>query len=390
MHCPYRVHALRGYTYFPLIYLHMKIGIVGTIWYNIPPQKYGGTEDVIYNLTNGLAQKDHEVVLFGPATAQVEARVIPTVDIPLRDKGISWSDSSYAFFHLQTAFEQASKFDILHVHLNREQDFFAFPLARFSKTPVLFTLHFRIPEPGEPERGMRYFMMQKYRDMPFASISDNQRKPLNLNYIRTVYNGIDLQRFPFSERKGTYLAWLGKITPFKGTKEAIIAAKKAGIKIFIMGSIETGVAEHLAYFQKEIKPLFNDRDVVWLGEVSHVEKTSILSGAIALLNPIKWDEPFGLVMAEAQAVGTPVIAFRQGAAPEVIQDGKTGFLVDTVEQMSKKIKDIGSLKRQECRRWVEQKFSIDTMVEGYEGAYKDAIAYWDSYKKRQQRLVSFT
>ncbi len=370
----------------------MKIGIVGSIWLNTPPKKYGGTEDVIYNLVNGLTVHGHEVVLFGPGTSKVKAKVFPTVKKPLRDMGVEWKNSNYPLFHITEAFDRAEskvggpdEFDILHVHLNKSSDYIGLPLALASKTPVLFTLHFQLPD--KKIKADRYIILNKYRALPFTTISNAQRKPLVLNYLATVYNSLDLRKFPFSELPGTYLTWLGKINPLKGTREAILAARRAGIKIYIMGAVDKGVPEMLSYYENEVKPLLDDKHAVWLGEVSHNEKTSILSGAKALLNPIQWEEPFGLVMVEAQAAGTPVISFNRGAAPEVIADGKTGFLVDHVDEMVDKIKNVDTLSRRACREWVEEKFTIEQMVLGYEKAYKIAIANWGEYMKKQKRLL---
>lgn len=365
----------------------MKIGIVGSIWLNTPPKGYGGTEDVVYNLVNGLTDNGHDVTLFGPATAKVKAKVFPTVSLPLRENNIEWTNCGYTLLHITRAFDYASQFDILHVHLNKIQDYLALALAVYSKTPVLFTLHFRLPHEKEKARQDRYLLLNKYAALPFTSISNAQRKPINLNYIRTIYNALDLKRFPFSERKGTYLVWLGKVNPLKGTKDAILAARKAGIKIYVMGTIDRGIPEMLTYYEHEVKPLMRSKEVVWLGEVSHNEKTSILSGAKAFLNPIHWEEPFGLVMAEAQAVGTPVISYNRGAAPEVIHSGKSGFLVKSFDEMVNMIPKVDHLNRRDCRDNVESQFTIEKMIEGYEGAYEDTIKYWKKYQNEQKKIL---
>lgn len=370
----------------------MKIGVVGTIWLNTPPKGYGGTEDVVYNLVNGLTDLGHDVTLFGPGTVEVNCKLVPTVERPLREMGVDWNNSNYALYHITEAFDRAAsnaggpdEFDILHVHLNKSSDFVSLPLALYSKIPVVFTLHFQLVGPEISKD--QYIVLQKYREFPFITISDAQRRPNALNYIGTVYNGLDLRRFPYSDSPGQYLVWLGKINPVKGTKEAIIAARKAGMKIYVMGVVDRAESRMLAYFENEVKPLLEDSKVVFLGEVSHNEKTSVLSGASAFLNPILWEEPFGLVMAEAQSTGTPVISFRRGAAPEVIHDGKTGFLVDTLDEMVDKIKDLDSLSRRDCRDWIEEKFTIEKMVLGYEKAYNMTIANWGKYLERQKSIL---
>lgn len=363
----------------------MKIGVVGSIWLNIPPKGYGGTEDVVYNLVNGLAKRGHQVTLFAAGTSDVGANVIPTIDKPLREKGVDWTNSGFVIYHMSEAFDRAGNFDLLHVHLNKTSDLVSLPLALLSKTPVVFTLHFKVF--NKSERPDQYILLKKYRALPYISISDAQRRPNALNYIRTIYNGLDINKFPYSDSAGKYLAWLGKINPLKGTKQAILAAKKAGIKIYIMGPIDHGVPEMLSYYENEVKPLFDDKYVVFLGEVSHNEKTSILSGAMVLLNPIQWEEPFGLVMTEAQATGTPVIALDRGAVPEVVLNGKTGFIVKDIDEMVAKIPESGKLSRLACRQWVEQKFTNEKMVMEYEKAYVDVIRNWEGYVEKQKRLL---
>lgn len=365
----------------------MKIGVVGPLWHNIPPEKYGGTEDVVFSLVNGLVDRKHDVTLFGPKTARVAAKVHSTVNRPLREDGLPWTDVGYTLLHITEAFDKADQFDILHVHLNKIQDYIALPLALHSEIPTLFTLHFKIPEIEQKEKHDRHLLLKKYKMLPFVSISNAQRKSIDVRYVVTVYNGIGLNRFHFSDRSGNYLVWLGKVAPFKGTKEAILAAKRKDMKIYLMGTIERGVPELSEYYDKEVAPLIDDKQVIWLGEVSYDEKASIISGAKALLNPIQWEEPFGLVMAEAQAAGTPVISFRRGAATELVRDGETGFLVDTLEEMVEKITDVEHLDRKACRDNIAQHFTVEKMVEGYEDAYRDVIKNWEKYRKEQHNLL---
>ncbi len=352
----------------------MKIGIIGPIWFDIPPHGYGGTEEVVFNLTNGLVEKGHDVTLFAPKTTKVKAKVIPTVDKPLRDKNIEWTNVSYNIYHITEAIDRASDFDILHMHLNKSQDYIALPLAQNLKTPVLFTLHFMLPTPSFKKD--RYLVLTKYKDLPFTSISNSQRGKMPLNFIETVYNSLDIKNYPFSEKHDNYFVWLGKVNPVKGTKEAILAAKKAGVKLYVIGAVDPGVSEMLSYYEQEIRPLLDEKQIIWKGELSIGEKAKILGRAKAFLNPILWEEPFGLVMAESQAVGTPVISFNKGAAPEVIIDGKTGFLVNNLSEMVSKMEQIDRIKREDCRKNVEDKFTIEKMVEGYEKAYKKAISSW--------------
>lgn len=356
----------------------MRVGIIGPIWQSIPPNGYGGTEFVVYNLVNGLVKNGHDVTLFGPKTSKVAAKVVPTVDKPLREQDVEWTNVSYTLYHITEAFDRAGDFDILHMHLNKSQDYVALPLALYSKTPVLFTLHFQVPTPTYNKD--RYLVLTKYKKLPFTSISDSQRGGLPVNFIKTVYNSLPIEQFPFQEKPEDYFIWLGKVNPVKGTKEAILAAKEAGVMLYVVGAVDQGVPSMLSYYENEIKPLIDGKQIIWKGEVEVAEKARLLGGAKAFLNPILWEEPFGLVMAEAQAVGTPVISFKRGAAPELVIDGKTGYLVETVSQMVEKMKHVESLDRRACRKNVEEQFSNEKMVEGYEHAYELAKAHWSEIR----------
>lgn len=355
----------------------MRIGVIAPIWLDIPPRGYGGTEEVVYNLVNGLVEKGHDVTFFGAKNAKVKAKIFPTVDKPLRNQNVEWTNVSYILYHLVESFERADEFDILHMHINKSQDYIALPFSLCSKTPVLFTLHFSPPTRSQNKD--RYLVLNKFRSLPYTSISNSQRKGTTLNFIKTVYNSLDIKSYPFCEKPDDYFVWLGKVNPLKGTKEAILAAKSAKVKLYVMGAVDKGVPRLLEYYEKEVKPLIDGKNIVWLGEVQTSEKAKVLGGAKAFLNPILWEEPFGLVMVESQATGTPVISFNRGAAPEVIVDGKTGFLVDTIVEMVEKMKDVGKLNRRDCRVNVESKFSIEKMVEGYEESYRLSMKNWKSF-----------
>jgi glycosyltransferase involved in cell wall biosynthesis len=356
----------------------MKIGILGPIWFNIPPKKYGGTEEVVYNLVEGLVKKGHEVTLFGPKTSKVSSKVNATVDKPLKHKRVAWQNIPYNLYHISEFFDKAHEFDILHVHLNTLPDFMALPLIKRSKTPVITTLHFKLPSHKYQKDALR--TLERYKDLPFTSISKSQRRGSKLNFVKTVYNSIRMEEFKFNEKGGDYLVWLGKVNHNKGTKDAIIAAKKAGEKLILMGAVERGVKEWSDYYDKEVKPLIDGKQIIWLGEVGMRQKSKVLGKAKAFLNPINWAEPFGLVMIESQAKGTPVISFARGAATELIVNGKTGYLVKNIDQMVEKIKIVHKLKRTDARKNVEKKFSVERMVDDYEKVYKSTIKSWDKVK----------
>jgi glycosyltransferase involved in cell wall biosynthesis len=373
-----------------LLYIEMKIGIVGPIWLDIPPTKYGGTEEVVANLANGLVADGHDVTLFAPATTTLQSKLIPTVQQPLRTANIEWTNVAYTLYHISEAFDRADEFDILHMHVNKSQDYLAFPLALHTKTPVIFTIHFRLP--SKDTFLDRYIVLDKYSAFPFTSISHSQRKPMpQINFIKTIYNSLNIPLFHFIEKPtGDYFVWLGKVNPLKGTKEAIMAAKQAGATLYVMGAVDRGVPEMLAYYENEVKPLIDNKQIIWKGEVDLEEKTTLLGNAKAFLNPILWEEPFGLVMAESQATGTPVISFNRGAAPEVIVDGKTGYLVNTLDEMVEKMKIIHTIDRSACRKNVENTFSIPAMTKSYEEAYTTTIEHWEEYRKKEiEKIASY-
>ncbi len=350
----------------------LRVAQVGSIWENIPPDKYGGTERVIYLLTEGLVKKGFDVTLFATGAAKTSAKLDAVVPEPLIRKGIPWTNMLYPLLHLTHAFDREHDFDLLHVHLNKSSDYLALPLARPIKDKVVFTFHF--PYPATPERADRHEVLQKYKDLNFISISNSQRRGgENLNWLGTVYNGVDLTTYTFSPEPNDYVLWVGKFNPDKGTKEAIQAAKLAGVKLQVAGAIDTLDPQDKAYYEDVVKPMIDGGQVTYIGELTDEEKNKVYGQARALLNPIQWNEPFGLVMAEAMATGTPVIGFPNGAAPEIIVDGKTGFLVQTVEEMAAKISEVGSIDRKAVRARVEEHFSAETMVDGYNRIYEQLI-----------------
>lgn len=366
----------------------MKVAVIGSIWLHTPPRQYGGTEEVIGNIVDGLVDKGHDVTFFGPKSSNVKGKIFPTLEKPTLEMGLNWTDNEnihYTILNITAALDRADEFDIIHMHLNKSHDYFSLPLAIYSKTPVVFTFHLLLPSPTHLIE--RYQVLSKYQKLPFTTISNSQRAGLPWNFVRTVYNSLNLANFPFSATTDDYFVWLGRVKQEKGTKEAILAAKKAGIKLFVMGAIEKNVPEQLAYYEKEIKPLCDGSQVVWLGEADFATKVKYLQRAKALLNPIQWEEPFGLVMAEAQAVGTPVIGFARGAAPELVVDGKTGFLITTIDEMVEKIKLVDTIDRRACRKNIEDKFTIDTMIEGYVHAYQAVQENWDTYRGEQRAFL---
>ncbi|MBI3255453.1 MAG: glycosyltransferase family 4 protein [Candidatus Andersenbacteria bacterium] len=344
----------------------MKIAILSTIEESVPPVKYGGIEVVVANLAEGLVKKGHDVTLFGTGDSKTSAKLVPLVPKAIRRlpeaksteiremwKHISISQALSAI--------KEEHFDIIHSHTS----FYYVPFAMHAAAPSVTTLH------GSLEAPVDNFVFPQFPDHNYISISNNQREPLpQLNYVATVYNGIDVNKFTPLYEPGKYLAFLGRIMPDKGIDEAIKVARHTGLPLKIAAKIDPYDQE---YYDQVIKPQIDGQSIEYLGEVDHAGKNELLKNAIALLFPILWREPFGLVMAEAMACGTPVIGLRRGSVEEVVSNGETGFVVDTMEEMVEAVKKISTIKRELCRQRAEANFSMDTMISGYEAAYKKII-----------------
>jgi glycosyltransferase involved in cell wall biosynthesis len=347
----------------------LRIAQIAPLWEQIPPPLYGGTERILYSLTEGLVKKGHNVTLFACGTSKTSAKLVSIYPRPLFRDNIPWTDLMYPMLNITEAFDREKEFDILHVHLNKSSDYLALPLSHRIKHKVIFTLHF--PYPLSQNRIGRHKVLQKYKDLQYISISNSQRTGgENLNWIGTVYNGIDLTPYTFHKKPDDYFVWLGKFNPDKGVKQAILAAKKANITLILAGKVDELEKEDFEYFKNEIEPHIDGKQIVYVGEADDKKKNELFGNAKAFLNPIQWNEPFGLVITESMATGTPVISFINGAAPEIIQDGVTGFLVKNIDEMVKKIKMVNILDREKTRQRVEENFSALQMVNGYESIYK--------------------
>jgi glycosyltransferase involved in cell wall biosynthesis len=348
--------------------MSLRIAQIAPLWENVPPPTYGGTERIVGSLTEHLVKRGHDLTLYACGTSQTKAKLVSVYPRPLYRDGIEWTNIMYPLLNITEAFDHHKQYDILHVHLNKASDYLALPLAKEIKNKVLFTLHF--PYPLAQERIGRHKIFQKYKDYNYVSISNAQRKSgENLNWLDTVYNGIEIASYNFHPNPKDYFVWIGKFNPDKGVKEAVLAAKKANVALILGGKVDQLEKEDYAYFKEEIEPHIDGKQIRYTGELNDEQKNDILGNAKAFLNPIQWNEPFGLVMTESMATGTPIIAFSQGAASEIIRDGKTGFLVNSVDEMVKKIKIINQIDRRKCRARVEKYFSSEVMTTGYEEVY---------------------
>jgi glycosyltransferase involved in cell wall biosynthesis len=354
----------------------MRIAQVAPLWFSLPPKKFGGTELVAYNLSEGLVKRGHQVTVFASGDSNVSGKLISAwpkhlIKEKINNKVIPWNNAHFPLLNLYEAFSRADEFDIIHVHENSSilSGFF----IDLIKTPVVTTLHDPFPNSKSKDKIATF---NKFKKHNYISISNTHRKsaPLKLNFVDTVYNGINLKKYKFQKKpKGNYLVWLGRIYPTKGVAEAIKIAKKTNKKLILAGNIAKNSPASYDYFEQKIKPQFKKGKVEYVGEVNLSQKNKLLKNAFAFLNPIQWEEPFGLVMIEAMACGTPVIAFNRGAVPEIIKHGKTGFVVKNEKEMVNAVKKIHKIKRQDCRIWAEKNFSVKKMTIEYEKIYKKLI-----------------
>lgn len=337
----------------------MRIAQISPLAESVPPKFYGGTERIVSYLTEELVRLGHDVTLFASGDSRTSARLVPICGHALRLSPQVQDPIPYHMIMLDEVRRRAREFDVLHFHI----DLLHVPLFHDFRDRTVTTLHGRQDLPD---------LVPFYRHFagtPLVSISHDQRKPLpSVNWVGTVHHGLPLDLLPFSAApEGDYLAFLGRISPEKGPERAIEIARRAGMPIRIAAKIDK---VDLAYYEQRIKPLLDDPLVEYLGEVNEARKAELLANASALLFPIDWPEPFGLVMIEAMACGTPVIAFRSGSVPEVLDHGVTGFIVDGVDEAVAALERLDRLDRSLIRRRFEERFSAERMARDYVGIYE--------------------
>lgn len=355
----------------------MRIAQVAPLWERVPPPAYGGIELVVGLLTDELVRRGHDVTLFATGDSLTLARleaICPRairLDTSVKEYGV------YEMLELSRVYERADEFDIIHSHLGHV----ALPYANLVKTPTVHTLHGVFTA----ENAKLYAYA---RHQPLVSISDAQREPsLDLNYVATVYNAIDPSRYVFHPQPSDppYLAFLGRLSPQKGPHLAIAIAKQAGWHLKIAGKVDPVDRE---YFEQEVKPHIDGEQIEYLGEADHDQKSVLMGNAVATLFPITWREPFGLVMIESMATGTPVIAMEMGSTPEIIAHGETGFLCHSVAECVASIDRAAALDRQACREYVMRHFSTKQMVEGYEAVYRRILSESNADQNHRPTLAT--
>ncbi|MEH2068889.1 MAG: glycosyltransferase family 4 protein [Nostoc sp.] len=355
----------------------MRIAQVAPLLERVPPPAYGGIELVVGLLTDELVRRGHEVTLFASGDSISLAKLVSVHPHALRlDRSIK-DYSIYDMLQLASVYQRAEEFDIIHSHIGCG----ALPYTNLVKTPTINTLHGIFTPDNE-----KIFSFAKKQ--PYVSISESQREPrLGLNYVATVYNGININNYQFHAQPEDppYLAFLGRISPEKGTHLAIEIAKQTGWDLKIAGKID---AVDVEYFDTQIKPYIDGKQIEYLGEANHAQKNALMGGAVATLFPITWREPFGLVMVESMASGTPVIAMKLGSTQEVISHAKTGFLCNNIQECISAIDRVTELDRYACRKEVENNFSVQQMVDGYEAVYQQILEEKFSQNGRSRSLLS--
>ena len=338
----------------------MRIAQVAPLWEQVPPVGYGGIELIVSLLTEELVKRGHEVTLFASGDSITSATLESVCDKALRPSGIlPFEEMVYEQMQLSNLFQRANDFDIIHSHV----DDLALPYGSFTKTPVVHTTHHVF-------RPLVKKIFEQHRQQNYVSISlAHQQRDLGLNYVANVYNAIAVDRFTFAPtpEDPPYLFFLGRLSPQKGPHLAIEIAKRTGWKLKIAGMVNFSNRE---FFEAEVEPHLDGQQIEFLGEIGHDQKVELYKGAAATLFPITWPEPFGLVMVESMACGTPVIALANGAAPEVITHGETGMLCHSVDECVAAVAEIPRLDRLACRKRVEDQFSTEHMVDGYEAVYR--------------------
>ena len=345
----------------------MRIAQVAPLVESVPPKHYGGTERIVSYLTEELVRAGHEVTLFGSGDSVTSARLIAPCRRSLRKNERCKDPVAREVILIDHVVEHAPEFDLIHFHTG----YLHFAISHHLPVPHVTTLHGRLDIPDLAP------LYQRFRDVSVISISNAQRAPLAwANWQATVYHGLRKTQFQFYAGGGEYLAFLGRMSPEKRVDRAIEIAKRAGMPLKIAAKVDP---VDRRYFKRVIEPLLNDPRVEWVGEITDHQKNEFLGNASALVFPIDWPEPFGLVMIEAMACGTPVIAYDSGSVPEVMEDGVTGFIVGEIDEAAEAVGRAGDLSRARCREAFEKRFTDERMANDYVNVYERMLRRGATY-----------
>ena len=346
----------------------LRIAQLANIAERVPPQKYGGTERVVYALTEELVKRGHKVTLFASGDSIISAKLISIYPKSLRNSRVldnTYSANILTLLNIGYAYQRQDQFEIIHDH----NGYLSLPVANLAKTPVVMSVHGYF---GVNERRIFENLKKPY----LVSVSKAQAASApNLKFMGNVYHGLEMKHFPFSKKPGKYLLFVGRISMEKGVHFAIEVALYLDIPLIIAAKLDSAVdAPHdVSYFKQFVEPKLSDQ-IKWVGEVNETERNKLMSEAMCSLHPVTWPEPFGLTLIESMACGTPVVAFNLGSIPEVIENGKSGYIVEDVSSMIEAVANILKIDREYCRKYVLNKFSVKNMVDGYEQIYNKILS----------------
>ena len=349
----------------------MRIAQVVSLQESVPPKGKNGLEFMVHYLTEELVKRGHQVTLFATKDSKTNARLVDVLPFPAaRRRLFGWGGMDYSLAAMTKAAEMADEFDVIHTHIGSS----AFYFADLIKTPIVETIHSPVYKvPGKYLLKKKLFnkyskdAIRRYKKIQHIFVSKNQMNSSSLKISnRVIHNGISLEDFNFKKKSGDYFVYLGYITKNKGAHIAAQAAKWARVNLKLAGSYKGCEG----YFEEKVKPYLKKGKIEYVGVASPAKRNKLLGGAKAILVPVQWEEPFGLIMIEAMACGTPVIGFNKAAVPEIVVDGKTGFVVEDMRKMVSAIKRIDQINRADCRRHIEKNFSVEKMVSEYEKIYE--------------------
>src|SRR6187551_1420320 len=354
----------------------LRIGLISGPMVRIPPPGYAGTERIVTVLMDELVGRGHDVTLIGPGDSEVQCRLIPTIERALWTSGMRGDPTPYIQVTIETAWKHQDEFDVIHSHIDTQ----GFSFARHATTPVLHTLHGRLDLPGLPE------LLDEFRDIPLVAISESQRRwhPDN-NWVGTVHHGLPLEEAPFNAEPGKYLAFVGRIAPEKGVDVALELARRTEVPLRMAAKVHD-VEEH-ELFDRIVAPALKDGHVSFEGELATEPRDRLMAGALATVMLGAWPEPFGLVAIESMATGTPVIARRAGALPEIIRHGYNGFLVDDLGEAALAVSRVGRLDRRAISAYARGRFSVERMAARYEDVFRTVVADQDRVLPMRARPV---
>ena len=345
----------------------MKVAQITSVYISVPPKTHGGTERIVYHLCQRLTRRGHEVELFASGDSKVDCTLQSVLPVACQDDPNStvYLEKEFDTRHAYELYRQAERFEVIHAHAPSLAPYF----SGFTPTPTLITY-------GYIEKALHEYYRSHFPQCLPICVSRAQRKMLGDESIPVVYNGIDTDDIPFNDKPEDFFIIVGRMTPGKGIAEAIRIAIKARVKLLIIGHVTSHLPWSEEYFLRQVQPYIDGDRIRYIERLPYGEIVRLMSRAKGFLFPLQWEEPFGMVVAEAMAAGTPVLAYRRGAMSELIEHCETGFLCDGEDEMVDALSRIDKLDRRRCRNWVEENFSVERMVDGYEALYKTTARGW--------------